>query len=103
MIMEFLGQPVEYPIKVHCDNVGATYLAYNEKISRRTKNVDARMHIVRRYMEDGTIKIVQQIVFFCNIFETQCATCVKKKQYSNFTTKCCKLCCKFSTKITANL
>ena len=58
MIMEFLGQPVEYPIKVYCDNVGAIYLAYNEKISRRTKHVDTRTHFVRRYVEEGTIKIV---------------------------------------------
>ena len=58
MIMEFLGHPVEYPIKVYYDNVGAIYLAYNEKISRRTKHVDTRTHFVRRYVEEGTIKII---------------------------------------------
>ena len=58
MITEFLGQPVEYPIKVHCDNIGAIYLAYNEKIARRTKHVDTRTHFARRYVEEGTIKIV---------------------------------------------
>ena len=58
MIMEFLGQLVEYHIKVLCDNVGAIYLACNEKISRRTKYIDTRTHFVRRYVEEGMIKIV---------------------------------------------
>ena len=58
MIMEFLGQPVEYPIKVYCDTVGAIYLAYNEKISRRTKHVDTRTHFICRYVEDERIKII---------------------------------------------
>ena len=58
MIMEFLGQPVEYHIKAHCDNVGAIYLACNKKILRRTKHVDTRTHFVQRYVEEGTIKIV---------------------------------------------
>ena len=56
--MIFLKQHVEYPIKVYCDNVGAIYLVYNEKVSRRTKHVDTRTHFVRRYVEDGTIKII---------------------------------------------
>jgi len=58
MIMEFLGEKVEYPITVYCDNIGAIYLAYNEKISRRTKHVDTRTHFVRNYVENGTIKII---------------------------------------------
>jgi len=58
MMMEFLGEKVKYPITVYCDNVGAIYLAYNEKISRRTKHVDTRTHFVRNYVENGTIKII---------------------------------------------
>ena len=58
MIMEFLVKPVEYAIKVYCDNVGAIYLAYNEKISRRTKHVGTRSHFEYCYVEDGTIKII---------------------------------------------
>ena len=58
MIMEFLGQPLAYPTKMYCDNVGAIYLSYNEKISRRTKHVDTRTYFVRRYVIDGTIKII---------------------------------------------
>ena len=58
MIIKFVGQLVEYPIKLYCDNVGSIYLTYNEKISKRTKHVDTRTHFVRRYVEDGTIKII---------------------------------------------
>ena len=57
MILEFLGEKIEYPITVYCDNVGAIYLAYNAKISTRTKHVDTRIHFVRHYVQDGTIKI----------------------------------------------
>ena len=56
--MEFLGEKVEYSITVYCDNVGAIYLVYNEKISRRTKHVDTRTHFVRNYVENGKIKII---------------------------------------------
>ena len=58
MILEFLGEKIEYPIPVYCDNVGTIYVAYNAKISNRTKHVDTRRHVVRHYVEDdGTIKI----------------------------------------------
>ena len=32
MILEFLGEKIEYPITIYCDNVGAIHLAYNSKI-----------------------------------------------------------------------
>ena len=57
MILELLGERIEYPITVYCDNVGAIYFGYNAKISKRTKHVDTRTHFVRQYVEDGTIKI----------------------------------------------
>ena len=57
MILEFLGEKIQYPITVYCDNIGAIYLAYNAKISNRTKHVDTRTHFVRHYAKDGTIKI----------------------------------------------
>ena len=47
MIMEFLGEKVKYPITVFSNNVGAIYLAYNKKISRRTKHVYTRTHFVQ--------------------------------------------------------
>ena len=56
-VLEFLGEKINYPITVHCDNVGAIYLAYNAKISNRTKHVDTRIHFVRNYVENNVIKI----------------------------------------------
>ena len=58
MIIEFLGRPVEFQIKVYCDNLSAIYLAHNEKILRRTKHTDTRTHFLRSYEEYGTIKII---------------------------------------------
>ena len=43
MVMEFLGQPVEYPLNVYFDNVVPIYLAY--------KDVDTSTHFVRSYEE----------------------------------------------------
>ena len=56
--MEFFGEKVKYPITVYFDIVGAIYLAYNEKISRRTKHVDTRTNFVWNDVENGTIKII---------------------------------------------
>ena len=57
-ILEFFKIKVEFPITVHCDNVGAIFLGYNQKNSQRTKHVDIRHHYVRQYVEDGTVKII---------------------------------------------
>ena len=57
-ILEFLKIKVEFPITVHCDNVGAIFLGYNQKNSQRTKHVDIRHHYVRQYVEDGIVKII---------------------------------------------
>ena len=57
MKLEFLYEKIEYPITVYCYNVGAIYLAYNAKISNRTKDVDTRTHFVCHYVDDGSIKI----------------------------------------------
>ena len=57
MIFGFLGEKIEYPITEYCGNVVAIYLAYNTKISNRTKHVDTITHFVRHYGEDRTIKI----------------------------------------------
>lgn len=57
-ILEFLGIKIDFPITVHCDNVGAIFLANNAKNSQRTKHVDIRAHYVRQYVKDGTVKII---------------------------------------------
>ena len=57
-VMEFLKQKVKYPIIIHCDNVGAIFLAHNAKASQRTKHIDVRYHFVREYVEHGIVKII---------------------------------------------
>ena len=57
-VLEFLGMKIEYPITVNCDNVGAIFLAHNQKNSQRTKHVDIRAHYVRQYVEDGIVKVI---------------------------------------------
>ena len=57
-ILEFLKIKIDYPVTVFCDNIGAIFLGYNDKNSKRTKHVDIRHHYVRQYVEDGTVKII---------------------------------------------
>ena len=57
-ILEFLGINIEFPITVHCNNVGAIFLANNAKNSQRTKHVDIHAHYVQQYVENGTVKII---------------------------------------------
>ena len=57
-VLEFLGIKIDYPIKFHCDNVGAILFSYNAKNSQRKKHVDVRAHYVRKYVEDGMVNIV---------------------------------------------
>jgi len=57
-ILKFLGIPLEYPITVNVDNIGAIYLTKNATTGSRTKHVDTRYHFVREYVEDGIIKVV---------------------------------------------
>jgi hypothetical protein len=56
-LLTFMEIQVEYPIRVHVDNVGAIYLAEQATSSIRTKHIDTRYHFVREYIEDGIIKI----------------------------------------------
>ena len=42
MILEFLGVRVRLPIIVRCDNIGATFLSYNAKISQLSMHIDTK-------------------------------------------------------------
>ena len=57
-ILVFLEIKLDYPIIIQCDNVGAIYLANNEKTSGQTKHIDVRYHYVREFIEDGIVKII---------------------------------------------
>jgi hypothetical protein len=45
-LLETIGVKLNYPIEIHCDNVGAIYLANNHTTSQRTKHIDTRQHFV---------------------------------------------------------
>ena len=72
-VLTFLGEGINYPITVYCDNVGAIHLACNAKISNRTKHVDTKIHFVRNYVEDNTIKIT-----FVKLEDNDAEVCTKK-------------------------
>jgi hypothetical protein len=57
-ILESMNLPVDYPITVHVDNVGAIFLANNKTTSERTKHVDIRHHFTREFIEDGIVKVI---------------------------------------------
>ena len=53
-----MGVEIKYPIIVHVDNTGAIFLANNETLGQRTKNIQTRYHFTREYVQDGILKIV---------------------------------------------
>lgn len=57
-ILKFLGIPLQYPIEVKVDNIGAVYLSKNATTGNRTKHIDTRYHFVREYIEDGIVKVI---------------------------------------------
>ncbi len=57
-MLKFLGVPLEYPITVNVDNIGAVYLSKNATTGSRTKHIDTRYHFVREYIEDGILKVI---------------------------------------------
>ena len=58
MILTFLGKKINYPIIVHCNNVGAIFLAHNTNTSHRTKHINTRYHFVCEYVKANLLKIV---------------------------------------------
>ena len=50
--------PVELPVIVRVDNVGAIFMSANQTATGRTKHIDIRTNFVREYVEDGLIKII---------------------------------------------
>ena len=56
-IIESMGLPIQYPITVHVDNIGAIFMAENITTSNRTKHVDIRYHFIKEHVEDGIVKI----------------------------------------------
>jgi len=44
-------------MKVHCDSIGAIYLAKSQVYHVRTKHIDVRYHFVCDILEDGDIEL----------------------------------------------
>ena len=57
-VMTFLGDKINIPITVYCDNVGAIFLAYNTKTGGRTKHVYIQYHYVREFVQKGEVQIL---------------------------------------------
>ena len=57
-VLEFMGIKVKYPIVIHCDNVGAIFLAHNAKVSSRTKHIQLKTHFIREYVDKNIVKVV---------------------------------------------
>ena len=57
-ILLFLGIPVELPIIVQVDNIGAIFMSENLTSSARTRHMDTRYHFVNDYQSDGLIKLM---------------------------------------------
>jgi hypothetical protein len=53
-----LGYSVDDPIPLHGDNKGAIDLALNPVTGRRSKHIAIRHHVIREYIEKGTISLI---------------------------------------------
>ena len=56
-ILVFLNLPVEYPVYVNIDKIGAIHMAEGSE-GKRTKHIDIKYHFVREYTENGIVKII---------------------------------------------
>jgi hypothetical protein len=53
-----LGYEVDDPIPLHGDNKGTIDLALNPVTGRRSKHIAIRHHVIREYIEKGTISLI---------------------------------------------
>ena len=83
-VLEFLEQKVKLPVEVLVDNVGAMFIAENP-VTKRTKHIDTRYHVIREYIRDGTVilKYVKTAENVADIFTKN----VTEKQFAEFTDK----------------
>ena len=51
-VIEFMGLPIQLPMKLKVDNMGAIYLANNAFTEQRTKHIDCRVHFVRDLIQN---------------------------------------------------
>ena len=56
-LMLSMGMPVELPVVVKVDNIGATFLAENATSAARTRHIDTRHRFVREMTEEKFLKM----------------------------------------------
>lgn len=52
-----LGDDIDSPTPLCCDNQGSIFLAENPAIDRRTKHVEVHYHFIRDYVANGQVEI----------------------------------------------
>ena len=57
-VLKSIGIPVETPVIVRVDNMGAIFMAENASSSVRTRHIDIKWHFTRNLTKDKIIKIV---------------------------------------------
>ena len=57
-VLNSVGIPVETPVIVRVDNMGAIFMAENASSSIRTRHIDIKWHFTRNLTKDKIIKIV---------------------------------------------
>ncbi len=56
-ILLFLGIPVQLPVEVFVDNIGAIFMSENSTSSSRTRHMDTRYRHIEQLQNDGLIKV----------------------------------------------
>ena len=56
-ILLFMGIPVELPVKVWVDNIGAIFMMENASSSSRTRHMDTRSCWIRSYTNEGLLDL----------------------------------------------
>ena len=57
-ILMSMGIPVQLPVIIRVDNMGAIFMSENPSATSRTRHVDTRYHFVREFIEDGFLSII---------------------------------------------
>ena len=58
-LIDLVGQmlPVDVPVAMHIDNVGAGYMSQNAINNQRTKHIDIRYHFIRHLLKIGVLEL----------------------------------------------
>ena len=59
-LMEDLHEPIEYQIRIFCDNLSSIRLAENYVFHARTKHIEVHYHYIRKKVLEGEIKTEEQ-------------------------------------------